>query len=417
MATPEFISDTDSSDDDAHAHAYSPPAFNVSADQKSSGAESGDETASQRDYEVQSTSSYTSQATSVLSHSSGYSSASSTHPYQPAPASYQPPPPLHAPTMPSLFDYDTSSHRAGGSVVSPLHYPAFAKRPLEDNGYGEDEDEDDEENVDAFGRPIQRFGDGSQPAKKSKYNFESLAQKTETVFQANPKVSNMMAGMGYSGKGLGKHEQGRVDPIELSKQRGRSGLGRTIKGLESESLTWDSSLEVVSVAETPVWLDCVLGELTEENMRDWSTEGQKIEVMDSFCDFVDPDLLYKILEKKTVFDDLDPQSLNAAVKRANPFETIKHGIFQNRAAMKMANIDKVFGKMFTEPLDHNNKPLIGEKNLLYFADVCAGPGGFSEYVLYRKNWQAKGIGFTLANGTNDFKLGDFLAGTPESFET
>ena len=32
---------------------------------------------------------------------------------------------------------------------------------------------------------------------------------------------------------------------------------------------------------------------------------------------------------------------------------------------------------------------------MYFADVCAGPGGFSEYVLWKKKWLAKGFGFTL----------------------
>ena len=26
---------------------------------------------------------------------------------------------------------------------------------------------------------------------------------------------------------------------------------------------------------------------------------------------------------------------------------------------------------------------------LYFADVCAGPGGFSEYVLWKRKWRAK----------------------------
>lgn len=32
----------------------------------------------------------------------------------------------------------------------------------------------------------------------------------------------------------------------------------------------------------------------------------------------------------------------------------------------------------------------------YFADVCAGPGGFSEYMLWRKGfYNAKGFGFTL----------------------
>lgn len=38
-----------------------------------------------------------------------------------------------------------------------------------------------------------------------------------------------------------------------------------------------------------------------------------------------------------------------------------------------------------------------DKPLFYFADVCAGPGGFSEYMLWRKGfYNAKGFGFTLA---------------------
>ena len=53
---------------------------------------------------------------------------------------------------------------------------------------------------------------------------------------------------------------------------------------------------------------------------------------------------------------------------------------------------------------------------LYFADVCAGPGGFSEYVLWRKQWRSKGFGFTLKNTGHDFKLEDFFAGSPETFE-
>lgn len=61
------------------------------------------------------------------------------------------------------------------------------------------------------------------------------------------------------------------------------------------------------------------------------------------------------------------------------------------------------------------KPFVEKDELLYFADVCAGPGGFSEYVLFRKKWKAKGFGFTL-KGDNDFKLDDFYAGPCESFE-
>lgn len=63
------------------------------------------------------------------------------------------------------------------------------------------------------------------------------------------------------------------------------------------------------------------------------------------------------------------------------------------------------------------RPLIKERDaeLLYFADVCAGPGGFSEYVLWRKKWHAKGFGMTL-KGPNDFKLEDFYAASSELFE-
>jgi hypothetical protein len=52
----------------------------------------------------------------------------------------------------------------------------------------------------------------------------------------------MMAKMGYKeGKGLGKAGQGRVEPVEISKQKGRRGLGMIIKGLEEETVHWDPS--------------------------------------------------------------------------------------------------------------------------------------------------------------------------------
>lgn len=56
----------------------------------------------------------------------------------------------------------------------------------------------------------------------------------------------------------------------------------------------------------------------------------------------------------------------------------------------MANIDAVFDFMFTKPKKQNGESAIDQKEILYFADVCAGPGGFSEYVLFRRKWRAKG---------------------------
>ncbi|CAJ0566857.1 unnamed protein product, partial [Mesorhabditis spiculigera] len=131
---------------------------------------------------------------------------------------------------------------------------------------------------------------------------------------------------------------------------------------------------------------------------------------------------------KEVFDHLDQRSLNQARLRANPYETIASGIFQNRAAMKAANLDAVFDFLFTgeDPAQVEKKcPLrldkVGENTtrdapLFYFADVCGGPGGFSEYTLWRKNfYNAKGFGFTLKNDC-DFNLRKFMASSPLLFE-
>lgn len=54
-------------------------------------------------------------------------------------------------------------------------------------------------------------------------------------------------------------------------------------------------------------------------------------------------------------------------------------------------------------------------NPYYFADICAGPGGFSEYVLWRKNWGFKGFGMTL-RGEHDFKLYESTCAPVETFE-
>jgi len=53
---------------------------------------------------------------------------------------------------------------------------------------------------------------------------------------------------------------------------------------------------------------------------------------------------------------------------------------------------------------YKNISLLRQRSLFYFADVCAGPGGFSEYMLWRKGYyNSKGFGFTLT-GISKLKI-------------
>ena len=67
----------------------------------------------------------------------------------------------------------------------------------------------------------------------------------------------------------------------------------------------------------------------------------------------------------------------------------------NRAACKLAELDVLF--------DLRGGVGTASESQLYFADVCAGPGGFTEYLFYRCGRHAHGWGFTL-RGDCDFQL-------------
>ena len=223
--------------------------------------------------------------------------------------------------------------------------------------------------------------------------------------------------MGYKeGKGLGKNEQGLVDIIPTSNQKGRRGLGYSLSDINvEEDFEWSAEREKDFVCLTEdVKMLGPHPDIPPDKMDDWMKLGKKKLTIHDEMDFCDGAVVKGVINCKNVFDKLSGHELRRARSMSNPFEMIEKGIFQNRAAMKMANLDYLFNYMFTDP-KQNELAVVSKYDLLYFADICAGPGGFSEYVLWRKGWEARGFGFTL-RGDNDFKLEDFYAGSSETFE-
>ena len=123
---------------------------------------------------------------------------------------------------------------------------------------------------------------------------------------------------------------------------------------------------------------------------------------------------YKVLlnQAKAKLNGYSSQSISQARARCNLFETIGRWKFQNRAALKMAELDMLLGRAISYPPIF--RLLEDRRQLLYFADICAGPGGFTEYILSIHKWRAKGFGMTLRNtpGSIDFDIGKFNKQAP-----
>ncbi|XP_062871033.1 cap-specific mRNA (nucleoside-2'-O-)-methyltransferase 1 [Trichomycterus rosablanca] len=267
---------------------------------------------------------------------------------------------------------------------------------------------DAEDHRPSFSNPAaSQNASGNDDPNSSKFSmYNSVSQK-------------LMAKMGFKlGEGLGKFGQGRKDIVEASTQHGRRGLGLTLQGFEGElNVEWKDESEPSAFEEVSWFPECTTEIPDSDELGDWMTTGQKKLKIEDETEFCSEDFLHLLIRCKSVFDDLEGEEMRRARTRSNPYETIRGGFFLNRAAMKMANMDHVFDYMFTNPKDAQGRPTVRDKDseLLYFGDVCAGPGGFSEYVLWRKRWNAKGFGMTL-KGSNDFKLEDFYAAPSELFE-
>ncbi|XP_055370979.1 cap-specific mRNA (nucleoside-2'-O-)-methyltransferase 1 [Condylostylus longicornis] len=321
----------------------------------------------------------------------------------------------------------TSEDEGGGTQCTLSNYATTD----ENTSFSDSDDNSEHEEVNSSGMesPVMSGSSSYMPPNKKmrKNSNESTSPGIKMKSEWSKSYSgyseaavNIMQKMGYKGdEGLGKEGQGILKPIEASRQEGRRGFGLRLDDLDAASAKWDPSMENIQLSETVNWLKNndidFLNNLTMDDLDNWTVTGPQKLIIDDESHFCDSRVLENVLTSKSVFDNLNAGDMRKARTRSNPFETIRGNIFLNRAAVKMANIDAICKFMFTNPVDENGRSLVKNDDLLYFADICAGPGGFSEYILYRKKWEAKGFGFTL-RGDNDFKLTEFLAGPPETFD-
>ncbi|KAI9308536.1 FtsJ-like methyltransferase-domain-containing protein [Cunninghamella echinulata] len=105
---------------------------------------------------------------------------------------------------------------------------------------------------------------------------------------------------------------------------------------------------------------------------------------------------------------------DSAKMRSNPFAYIDEpSIFTNYDAIKLAALDATFN--LTPSSDETSS-----KSFL-FADICGGPGGFTEYLtwkIHQKNSTSRGYGITLRSSSNPqdhWHLENFSSDIPVNF--
>lgn len=285
---------------------------------------------------------------------------------------------------------------------------------------------------------------GGTGAVKSEFAASELAPPPPPAQGPPPSsaAGRMMAKMGYrEGGGLGKDEQGMASAVVEAGNVGFLGLGfQGAKSAADDDVSLPPLPKVAAPLSQPEldpcplpdWMaPCEVAPPDRATLQNWLVEGKRVESVDDETEHIEPRILKLILRAKTQFDHItDRRAFNDARTRANPFEAIKKEFFMNRAALKMAAMDAAFELMFSGADAPDPKAFAQESlasavaafteshtsatcsvprpapSVLYFGDVAAGPGGFSEYILWRRGVSAKGFGFTLRN-ENDFELGKF----------
>ena len=170
-------------------------------------------------------------------------------------------------------------------------------------------------------------------------------------------------------------------------RRTRAGIGFT-PAIEAKEHVFTPltipDLPTIQWLEGPEWQDPVFSFSTDPSPLDWD------------------DVPVRLDKAKSCFDAVDARMFRQARDRANPYEAMTKSFFQNRAALKIAELDHL--------CDLTPSTVKGDEPFTFF-DVCGGPGGFSEFLLTKFKWKAKGYATTI-KGPLDFRLYKFNLRAP-----
>lgn len=134
-------------------------------------------------------------------------------------------------------------------------------------------------------------------------------------------------------------------------------------------------------------------------LSSWTAYGDRKISFDENTKFADETVVKRLHSTYLQYEELTETDRRAKKQIVNPLEAVKRGFLLNRAAIKFASIDKLMDYMFSDPVDKLNKSLIQPNELMYFVDIGGAPGGFADYLLWRRDWQTKGFGIPI-KGTN-----------------
>ncbi|KAG0237424.1 FtsJ methyltransferase domain-containing protein 2 [Actinomortierella wolfii] len=138
--------------------------------------------------------------------------------------------------------------------------------------------------------------------------------------------------------------------------------------------------------------------------------------------FCTKEIYDSLIRKKSRLSSIDKNTFSIARKRCNPYELVGNSIFMNRAAVKLASIDSQLAltankgpaKPWSESPNAStasspSSTPYSRPDVFRFVDLCSGPGGFSEYLLWRKHtWGERAHGWaTTLKGDLDFTLEKF----------